>query len=164
MSDLKIYRGTIDNLRTNLETNVSGSVRNGKGGVSTSNTYSSTFRIDGNQFILKIQNDTLSQGDDMVVCANGNKVINYKNLTTNETGILSRLLWFAIRTVCNIAAFIPFFIALLCIKETRSGLGYTMIVIVVISSLLFAYFINKYVSMQQRAIKMLKQYLQENNL
>ena len=39
-----------------------------------------------------------------------------------------------------------------------------MIVIVVISSLLSAYFINKYVSMQQRAIKMLKQYLQENNL
>ncbi len=164
MFDLKIYRGIIDNLRTNLETNVSGSVRNGKGGVSTSNMYSSTFRIDGRQFILKIQNDTLSQGDEMVVCANGNKVINYKNLTTNETGGLSRLFWSAIRTVCNIAAFIPFFIALLCIEETRSGLGYTMIVIVVISSLLSAYFINKYVSMQQRAIKMLKQYLQENDL
>ena len=54
MFDLKIYRGIIDNLRTNLETNVSGSVRNGKGGVSTSNMYSSTFRIDGRQFILKI--------------------------------------------------------------------------------------------------------------
>ena len=34
MSNLKIYRGTIDNLRTNLETNVSGSVRKGKGDIS----------------------------------------------------------------------------------------------------------------------------------
>lgn len=47
MPNLKIYRGTIDNLRTNLETNVSGSVRKGRGDVSTSNTYISTFRIDG---------------------------------------------------------------------------------------------------------------------
>ena len=108
MSNLKIYRGTIDNLRTNLETNVSGSVRKGKGDISTSNTYSSTFRIDGRQFILKTQNNTLSQGDDMVVCANGYKVINYKNLTTNETGTLSKLLWSIIRTVGNIVAFIPF--------------------------------------------------------
>ena len=152
MSNLKIYRGTINNLRTNLETNVSGSVRKGKGDISTSNTYSSTFRIDGRQFILKTQNNTLSQGDDMVVCANGYKVINYKNLTTNETGTLSKLLWS-----------IPFFIALLFIGETRTVSGYTMIIIVVVLSLLFMYLLNKYVSMQQSAIDMLKQYLQDNN-
>ena len=34
MPNLKIYKGTIDNLRTNLETNVSGSVRKGKGDIS----------------------------------------------------------------------------------------------------------------------------------
>ena len=158
MSNLKIYRGTIDNLRTNLETNVSGSVRKGKGDISTSNTYSSTFRIDGRQFILKTQNNTLSQGDDMVVYANGYKVINYKNLTTNETGTLSKLLWSIIRTVGNIVAFIPFFIG-----ETRTVSGYTMIIIVVVLSLLFMYLLNKYVSMQQSAIDMLKQYLQDNN-
>ena len=163
MPNLKIYRGTIDNLRTNLETNVSGSVRKGRGDVSTSNTYISTFRIDGRQFILKTLHNTLSQGDDIVVCANGYKVINYKNLTTNETGTLSKLLWSIIRTIGNIVAFIPFFIALLFIGETRTVSGYTMIIIVVVLSLLFMYLLNKYVSMQQSAIDMLKQYLQDNN-
>ena len=99
----------------------------------------------------------------MVVCANGYKVINYKNLTTNETGTLSKLLWSIIRAVGNIVAFIPFFIALLFIGETRTVSGYTMIIIVVILSLLFMYLLNKYVSMQQSAIEMLKQYLQDNN-
>ena len=38
-----------------------------------------------------------------------------------------------------------------------------MIIIVVVLSLLFMYLLNKYVSMQQSAIDMLKQYLQDNN-
>ena len=56
-----------------------------------------------------------------------------------------------------------FFIALLFIGETRTVSGYTMIIIVVVLSLLFMYLLNKYVSMQQSAIDMLKQYLQDNN-
>ena len=122
---LRIVRGNVSGLNSNLETYISGNARSGE--VGTSHNYNINFRINNQLFYLNKRNSTIIEGDELIFVADGQYVEVFVNLNSGEKyindifSISFRYYSIMILCICIFAFCTLFFLAMFAGDHSSTG-------------------------------------------
>lgn len=122
---LRIVKGKVSGLNSNLETYISGNPRSGEAG--TSHNYNINFRINNQLFYLNKLNSTIIEGDELIFVSDGQYVEVFVNLNSGEKYINNTFSisfhYYSIMLLCLcVFAFCTlFFLAMFTGKHSSTG-------------------------------------------